>query len=140
MGVKISLGKFISTRRKQKFMTQEELANKMHAIAKWETDGGVPDRDNLYRLAEIIGVSVDAMHHIMAGNASFEEKEIAPPNITQDVIQLLEAYGYEVIRPEEKDDRNRWKKENNCGFIFGYVDWLNNVNNNFVCAFCICYR
>ena len=82
MGVKISLGKFISTRRKQKFMTQEELANKMHvsksAIAKWETDGGVPDRDNLYRLAEIIGVSVDAMHHIMAGNASFEEKEIAP--------------------------------------------------------------
>ena len=47
MGVKISLGKFISTRRKQKFMTQEELANKMHvsksAIAKWETDGGVPD-------------------------------------------------------------------------------------------------
>ena len=102
MGVKISLGKFISTRRKQKFMTQEELANKMHvsksAIAKWETDGGVPDRDNLYRLAEIM----DAMHHIMAGNASFEEKEIAPPNITQDVIQLLEAYGYEVIRPEEK--------------------------------------
>ena len=87
-------------------MTQEELANKMHvsksAIAKWETDGGVPDRDNLYRLAEIIGASVDAMHHIMAGNASFEEKEIAPPNITQDVIQLLEAYGYEVIRPEEK--------------------------------------
>ena len=106
MGVKISLGKFISTRRKQKFMTQEELANKMHvsksAIAKWETDGGVPDRDNLYRLAEIIGVSVDAMHHIMAGNASFEEKEIAPPNITQDVIQLLEAYGYEEILPEEK--------------------------------------
>ena len=51
MGVKISLGKFISTRRKQKFMTQEELANKMHvsksAIAKWETDGGVPDRDNI---------------------------------------------------------------------------------------------
>ena len=73
MGVKISLGRFISTRRKQKFMTQEELANKMHvsksAIAKWETDGGVPDRDNLYRLAEIIGVSVDSLHQIIAGNA-----------------------------------------------------------------------
>ena len=74
MGVKISLGRFISTRRKQKFMTQEELANKMHvsksAIAKWETDGGVPDRDNLYRL---------------------------------DVIQLLESYGYLVVRPEENE-------------------------------------
>ena len=101
-----ALGREIKRKREEKGWTQEELANKMHvsksAIAKWETDGGVPDRDNLYRLAEIIGVSVDAMHHIMAGNASFEEKEIAPPNITQDVIQLLEAYGYEVIRPEEK--------------------------------------
>lgn len=61
MGVKISLGRFISTRRKQKFMTQEELANKMHvsksAIAKWETDGGVPDRDNLYRAGRKLLVS-----------------------------------------------------------------------------------
>ena len=92
MGVKISLGRFISTRRKQKFMTQEELANKMHvsksAIAKWETDGGVPDRDNLYRLAEIIGVSVE---------------QSVKPNITQDVIQLLESYGYLVVRPEENE-------------------------------------
>ena len=88
MGVKISLGRFISTRRKQKFMTQEELANKMHvsksAIAKWETDGGVPDRDNLYRLAEIIGVSVDSMHQIIAGNVCVNEEQSVKPNITQD--------------------------------------------------------
>lgn len=107
MGVKISLGRFISTRRKQKFMTQEELANKMHvsksAIAKWETDGGVPDRDNLYRLAEIIGVSVDFMHQIIAGNVCVNEEQSVKPNITQDVIQLLESYGYLVVRPEENE-------------------------------------
>lgn len=107
MGVKISLGRFISTRRKQKFMTQEELANKMHvsksAIAKWETDGGVPDRDNLYRLAEIIGVSVDSMHQIIAGNVCVNEEQSVKPNITQDVIQLLESYGYLVVRPEENE-------------------------------------
>ena len=107
MGVKISLGRFISTRRKQTFMTQEELANKMHvsksAIAKWETDGGVPDRDNLYRLAEIIGVSVDSMHQIIAGNVCVNEEQSVKPNITQDVIQLLESYGYLVVRPEENE-------------------------------------
>ena len=43
-------------------MTQEELAKKTNvsksAIAKWETDGGIPDRDNLYKLANILGVTV----------------------------------------------------------------------------------
>lgn len=41
MGVKISLGRFISTRRKQKFMTQEELANKMH-VSKSAIANGKP--------------------------------------------------------------------------------------------------
>ena len=49
----MSLGQFISIRRKRMLMTQEELAKKTNvsksAIAKWETDGGIPDRDNLYK-------------------------------------------------------------------------------------------
>ncbi len=40
----MSLGQFISIRRKRMLMTQEELAKKTNvsksAIAKWETDGG----------------------------------------------------------------------------------------------------
>lgn len=44
-------------------LTQEELAATLNvsksAIAKWETDGGIPDRDNLYKLAETMGVSVN---------------------------------------------------------------------------------
>ena len=107
MGVKISLGKFISTRRKQKFMTQEELANKMHvsksAIAKWETDGGVPDRDNLYRLAEIIGVSVDSMHQIIAGNVCVNEEQSVKLNINAGCDSIVESYGYLVVRPEENE-------------------------------------
>ena len=52
-------------------LTQEELAATLNvsksAIAKWETDGGIPDRDNLYKLAETMGVSVNDMMclHIM---------------------------------------------------------------------------
>ena len=51
-----SLGQFIATKRKRLHLTQEQLAVKMHvsksAIGKWETDGGVPDRNNLYNLAD----------------------------------------------------------------------------------------
>lgn len=43
-------------------LTQEELAATLNvsksAIAKWETDGGIPDRDNLYKLAETMGVLI----------------------------------------------------------------------------------
>ena len=65
----MSLGQFISIRRKRMLMTQEELAKKTNvsksAIAKWETDGGIPDRDNLYKLANILGVTVNDMHQII---------------------------------------------------------------------------
>ena len=50
-------------------MTQEELANVLHvsksAVAKWETDGGIPDRDNLKKLAREMRVSVDELHRII---------------------------------------------------------------------------
>ncbi len=107
MGQRISLGQYISTRRKHMRLTQEELADKVgvskSAIAKWETDGGLPDRDNLRRLAEVMDVSVDELHRIIEQtdmkNVDFNV------NITPEVIAALESYGYKVIRPGEKEER-----------------------------------
>ncbi len=94
-----TLGQFIANRRNQMQLTQEELAEKVgvskSAIAKWETDGGLPDRDNLRKLAEIINMSVDDLHRIIRGNDSVVEAV----NITADVIDILESYGYKVIPP-----------------------------------------
>ena len=96
-----SLGKFISMRRKYLRMTQEELAEKIgvskSAIAKWETERGIPDRDNLGRLSEVLGVSVDDLHRIIR-NTAIEDIDLNI-NITPDVIAALESYGYRVIRP-----------------------------------------
>lgn len=97
----MSLGEFISIRRRRMRMTQEELAKKLNvsksAIAKWETDGGIPDRDNLYKLSEIMGVSVNDMHRIISSkDYQDEDFEI---NITPEIIALLESYGYKVTRP-----------------------------------------
>ncbi len=101
----MSLGQFIYHRRKHLELTQEQLAEKIHvsksAVAKWETDGGVPDRDNLYRLAEVLGVTVNDLHRIIASpNIDDVDLEI---NITPEIISVLESYGYKVIRPSRKE-------------------------------------
>lgn len=103
MGLRMSLGSFIADRRKYLRMTQEELADKIHvsksAIAKWETNGGIPDRDNIQKLAQAINVSVDDLYRII-NSANCKDIDL-DVNITAEVISLLESYGYKIIRPEE---------------------------------------
>ncbi len=107
MWARMSLGQYISTRRKHMRLTQEELADKVgvskSAIAKWETDGGLPDRDNLRRIAEVMEVSVDELHRIIERtNMKNVDYNV---NITPEVIAALESYGYKLIRPGEKEER-----------------------------------
>ena len=98
----MTFGKYISHKRKEMQMTQEELATKLHvsksAIAKWETDGGIPDRDNLKKLAKVMKVSVDELYKIIDKS----EKRNEEINITSDIIATLELYGYQVKRPGEE--------------------------------------
>ncbi|MCR4653477.1 MAG: helix-turn-helix domain-containing protein [Eubacterium sp.] len=105
MREKLSLGQFISTRRKHMRLTQEELADQVgvskSAIAKWETDGGLPDRDNLRRISEVMDVSVDELHRIIE-QPEANHKDFFDVNITLEVIKALESYGYKVIRPGEE--------------------------------------
>ena len=92
-------------------MTQEELAEKLHvsksAVAKWETNGGIPDRDNLKRLSEVINISLDDMYRII-NSIKYEDADLEV-NITAEIIALLESYGYKVIRPGEEDNKGGFK-------------------------------
>ena len=107
MGKRRSLGNYISARRRDMKLTQEELAEEIgvskSAIAKWETDGGLPDRDNLKRLSETMKTTVDELHRII------ENSEAKAPNveinITPEIIAALEAHGYKVIRPGEDQEK-----------------------------------
>ena len=60
-----TLGMRIALLRKQKPMTQEELAEKMgvssQAVSKWENDLSCPDIQSLPRLARLLGVTVDEL-------------------------------------------------------------------------------
>lgn len=98
-----TLGQFISVRRRFMRLSQEEFAEKIgvskSAVAKWETDGGVPDRDNLKRISEIINVPIGNLYRIIDRKGI--EKTDLQVNITSDVIAVLESFGYKVIRPDE---------------------------------------
>lgn len=70
------------------------------AVAKWETDGGIPDRDNLKNLAEVLNITVDDLYRII--NSQNADRVNIEVNITNDVIAALESYGYIVISPDTK--------------------------------------
>lgn len=57
------IGQFIAIQRKQLFMTQQNLADKLDitnkAVSKWETGEGYPDITVLPALAEVLEVTVD---------------------------------------------------------------------------------
>ena len=59
------IGKKIVSLRKQKNMTQMELADRMgisfQAVSNWERGNSMPDISKLPELAEIFGVSLDEL-------------------------------------------------------------------------------
>lgn len=59
----MTLGEKLKDARKQTCLSQEQLAEKLgvsrSAVAKWETDNGIPDVGNLKVIAQLLNVSVD---------------------------------------------------------------------------------
>lgn len=65
---KQTLGMMISSLRKEKGMTQLDLAERMgvtdKAVSKWERDLSFPDINSIPKLAEIFEVSVDELMQV----------------------------------------------------------------------------
>ena len=60
-----NMGETIASLRKEKGMTQSELAEKMNvtdkAVSKWERNLSCPDINTISKLANILGVSVEEL-------------------------------------------------------------------------------
>ena len=61
----IKIGKFIANCRKDKNITQEQLAEKLYitdrAVSKWERGLSLPDPDKMLDLCDILGISVNEL-------------------------------------------------------------------------------
>lgn len=85
----MSLAEKLVSLRKQKGLTQMELAGELHvsrqAVSRWEVGAAVPSTDNLMVLSELYGVSVDCLLY------DDEEKP---------------STEYSVQKPNEKDGKD----------------------------------
>ena len=103
-------GQFIAGIRKEKKMTQAELAGKIHvtdkAISRWERGQGFPDIQTLEPLAQALGISV---LELMRSERQETEKQDQQPEefrYTQgEVSEMLQNAG-DISRQQKKQDRN----------------------------------
>lgn len=84
------LGRFIAQRRKERNMTQRELAEALHvtdkAVSKWERGAGCPDISLLEPLAEALELSVD---QLLTYQTAPEEPEAAAESVTSQAVQAV---------------------------------------------------
>ena len=83
----MTLGEKIRETRRKSGLSQEQLADKMSvsrsAIAKWETDKGLPDVGNLKLLGQLLNTSLDRL---------LDDTEEADESVIREKYNLI-AYG-----------------------------------------------
>lgn len=91
-----SVGARIRTHRQARGWTQDDLATAVgvsrSAVAQWETDRAGQVRGNLARIAEVLGVSLEALLH--------GRRDAVAPAGTGDELALLRLY--RACAPEDR--------------------------------------
>lgn len=94
-----SMGEIISTLRKEKGMTQKELADELNitdkAVSKWERNIAFPDTATIPKLAEVLEVSVEELMNAKAIPTSEQKGAVHIINIILKAVPL--AMGIAVV-------------------------------------------
>lgn len=90
------LGSFLVMLRKEKNMTQKQLADKIHvtdkAISKWERGVGIPDITNLEALADALDVTVAELIQCKRQEEAF----VKPEQVSELVNTTFDIAKYQV--------------------------------------------
>ena len=104
------IGKFIAEKRKEKSLTQMQLAEKLgitdRAVSKWETGRSMPDASIMLELCDLLEITVN---DLLSG------EEIAMNSYNAETEKNL----LELIRQKEISDRRLLKTEVVLGFVSG---------------------
>ena len=104
----IKIGKFIAGCRKNKKLTQAQLAEKLNitdrAISKWETGNGMPDSSIMLELCNVLGINVN---ELLSGEIIKME----------DYEKKVEENLIELKKQKEEADKRMLKLE----FVIGYT-------------------
>jgi transcriptional regulator with XRE-family HTH domain len=145
----MTVGKNILELRKSRGISQEELANLLmvsrQTVSQWENDQTQPNIDNLVRLKEIFGVSVDKMLDTEEDKKSSINKDsldtvcaalayamgIEPPACAQEKNAELANYIDKVFDGEKADRIVMYNPDAIAEWIYRkYPEYLTSVTNN----------
>lgn len=123
----VKIGKFIKEKRKEKKITQDELAEKLgvtnRAISKWENGICMPDSGIMSDLCKILNITINDLF-----NGEIVDKK--------DNDKKLEKYLLETYKQKEDGD----KKLLNFEIIFGVISMIFAFLIIFISAFLVEYR
>ena len=104
---KEKFGAFLTQLRKEKGMTQKELAEQLYvsdkAVSKWERAQSLPDISLLQPMAEILGVSVT---ELLSGRTIREDQPLTVEEVEPLVTGVLTMNAEELA--EQREHRRRW--------------------------------
>ena len=111
----IKIGKFIQERRKEKRLTQSELAEKLdvtdRAVSKWENGNCIPDASNIQELCKILNITINDLFSGSVVDMRDNEKK-------------LEENLLEMIKIKEKRDKELLILEIFIGVIVSIIMFL----------------
>lgn len=102
------LGANIGSYRKKMGLTQEQLAQKLdvtnQAVSKWETDQSCPDTMLLPKIADVFGITIDALFDREPARME-EKKEKTLPWADDEAFHVVLYHGHTLIgsQPEKAD-------------------------------------
>lgn len=116
---KTQFGAFVSALRRERGLTQKELADQLFvsdkAVSKWETGASIPDTALLLPLAECLGVSAT---ELLLCRRTAE----APPDAEETEQAVQAALSYDESRPRRVwQDGSRWPLCYLCAAALGVV-------------------
>lgn len=118
----IKIGKYISDKRRNKQLTQENLAEKLgvskNAVSKWERGLNLPDAALMPELCKILGITL---------NEFFSGEDIMSEDYQEKAdANLLDALENSTFTLQEKMRfyRKKWRKENIVSFITSFILWF----------------
>lgn len=144
----MTLGEKIKKARTDAGLSQEQLSEKLgvsrSAVAKWESNKGLPDVDNLKNIAKLLNVSID---HLLDDGEALDEMIMREPyNLTDYGKGLKYSKKDRVIRDkfpnaeiysvlaEKKLTKGEKVVDNALGFLtdapFGIPEFINFLKNN----------
>lgn len=107
--IKETFGQRFARLRKAKGLTQEAVASKLNisgqAVSKWENDLSAPDISILPDLADILGISVDAL----LGREKDDVVKIATPQTVPSVTPVASSSKAEEAQTPEEDPKGSAK-------------------------------